>query len=482
MLAPLSLLAAALIQAPSADDLLYGESEAVVQPVAGSDRIDVFLDPYPVPFCRLPGTGGRCPFDAGTTLESRRLRAVALDARGHTLREETVASRGLPAPVRVEARSLLVPVVAESPLSAEDLDCRLGKEPCRVVSVWGPDSPQAPEISVAVLVDVSVSMHADRSVLREDLVRLLDWLPGKATVSLSRFADDYAEVVPPTHDPAALRAGVDALGEGLATCLWSSLGQGLDAIAARPGLRVLVLITDGVESCRERSSSALPPDAAIGAVRRAAARLYVFRSGHFSQGRSIESLALESGGRVFGRGGFVGLEEALAALAEDLRHTYVADIAPGPEARDGERLHLTHRGGKRMQVPIYMPASAEQQELTVLANGDAQAREEAAARLADAPSRTALHGLVEAMEEDEGASLVESFGRAAASLLLHGEARDQEAALDACERAVRHKRTLSATLLAALRVYPRMAPPEGRARRAGVLTRAPEESSKKRQR
>jgi hypothetical protein len=307
MLASLALLAAALIQSPSQDDLLYGPSEAVVHPPEGTDRIDLFLDAYPIPFCRLPGTGGRCPFDAGTTLESRTLRALALDSSGRALREETVATRGLPAPVRVEARSLLVPVVAEEPLSVADLDCRLGKEPCRVVSLLAPDAPEAPEISIAILVDVSGSMHADRSVLREDLVRLLGWLPERATVSLSRFADDYVEVVPPTRDASALVSGVDALEEGTATCLWAALGQGLDALAARAGLRVLVLITDGVESCREGSSSALPPDMAIGAVRRCGgAPLYVFRSGHFSQGRSIESLALDSGGRLFGRGGFIG--------------------------------------------------------------------------------------------------------------------------------------------------------------------------------
>jgi hypothetical protein len=54
----------------------------------------------------------------------------------------------------------------------------------------------------------------------------------------------------------------------------------------------------------------------------------VFRSGHFSQGHAIEALALDSGGRVFGRGGFVGLERALAALADDLRHSFLADVAP----------------------------------------------------------------------------------------------------------------------------------------------------------
>jgi hypothetical protein len=176
------------------------------------------------------------------------------------------------------------------------------------------------------------------------------------------------------------------------------------------------------------------------------------------------------------------LEEALAALADDLRHTYLADIAPGPGYRDGERLRLVRRGDKPLLVPYYVPATAEQRNLTILANGDAQARRTAAEQLAEAPSRTALRGLAEAIEEDEGAPLLEPFGRAAASLLLHGDAKDQEAALDAAERAVRHGPPLPAVLIAALRVYPKMAPPEGRARRARVLSRAPEESSKKRQR
>jgi hypothetical protein len=311
-------------------------------------------------------------------------------------------------------------------------------------------------------------MRADRNVLREDLVRLLGWLPDKATVSLSRFAEDYREIVPPTRDPVALRDGVDALEEGASTCIWAALGRGLDALAARPGVRVLVLITDGVETCSS-NASAMPPAVAIGAVRRAAARLYLFRSGHFSQGHGFESLALESGGRVFGRGGFVGLERALAALAEDLRHTFLADVAPGPGYRDGERLTLTHRGGKPILVPSYVPASAEQRNLTVLANGDAEARRAAAEALAEAPSRTALRGLVATLDDPQDADLLEAFGRAAASLLLHGDGKDQEAALDAAERARRRRQPLSSTLRAALRVYPRTGPSEGRARRAFSL-------------
>ncbi len=466
MLAVLSLLAAALIEAPPVHDILYGSSEAIVRALPGAERIDLFLDAYPVPFCRLPGTGGRCAFDAGTNFEERRLRAVAYDRADNVLKEELHVTRGFPAPVRVTARSLLVPVVAEPPLSADDLECRLGKEPCRVVNLLAPDSPQAPEVSIAILVDVSGSMHADRSVLRESLKHLLAWLPERATVSLSRFADNYVEVVPPTRDPGALSAGVDALDEGVATCLWAALGQGMDALAARSGLRVLVLITDGVESCRE-GSSALPSDVAIGAVRRAAARLYVFRSGHFSQGHAFEALALDSGGRVFGRGGFVGLERALAALADDLRHSFLADVAPGASYRDGQRLVLKHRGGRPILVPSYVPASAEQRNLTVLASGDEDARRQAAALLAEAPSRVALRGLVDAIKGTrEDPAFLEPLARTAASLLLFGGTKDQEAALDAAERVARLRLPLSETLLAALRVYPRTGPPESRARRA----------------
>lgn len=468
MLVVLPLLAAALIQAPPADDLLYGPSEAVVDGVPGAARIDLFLDAYPVPFCRLPAAGGRCPFEAGTTFESRRLRGVALDARGHTVEEDTVVTRGFPAPVRVTARSLLVPVVAEPPLSVDDLECRLGKEACRVLDLLPTGGMGAPEVTIEILLDVSPSMHADRDVLRDSLVHLLSWLPGKATVSLSRFAESYQEIVPATSDGEALRAGVDALDEGMATCIWSSLGQGLDALAARPGLRALVLLTDGVETCSE-GDSAIPPAFAVDAVRRAAARLYVFRAGQFAQGRALEALALDSGGRVFGRGGFVGLERALAALAEDLRHTFLADLAPGPGYRDGVRLTLKHRGGKPLLVPSFVPASAERRNLTVLANGDAEARRQAAEALAEAPSRTALRGLVDALDDGEDVDLLEAVGRAAASLLLHGDGKEQEAALDAAERAVRRKQPLSATLLAALKVYPRTGAPEGRARRAFSL-------------
>jgi hypothetical protein len=464
-------LAAALLQGPPAGDLLYGQTEVVVRSVEGADRIEVFLDAYPDPICRLPGSGGSCPFDAGSTFESRRIRAVASGAAGQPLAEDVVVTRGFPAPVRVEARSLLVPVVAEPPLAAEDFACWLGKEPCRVVGILPPTDPKAPEISIAVLVDVSGSMRADRRVLRDRLMDLLGWLPEKATVSLAKFSSTYAEVVPPTRDASVLRAGLDALEDEFETCLWRALGEALDTLAARPGLRVLLLVSDGQESCSPKSSQ-LPPDVAIRAVRRSASRLYIFRSGHFSRGHALESLAVESGGRVFGRGGFVGLEKALAAIANDLARTFLADIEPGPDYRDGERLTLRHRAEKPIVTPVYVPATSEQRHLTVLASGDGEARRSAASRLAEAPTRVGLRGLSQALEDTEAEpDLLDAFARCAAALLLHGNVRDQDAALDAAERLANHGVELPETLAAALRVYPKTAPEERDGRRATVLGR-----------
>jgi hypothetical protein len=338
-----------------------------------------------------------------------------------------------------------------------------------VVSLLPPDPSTSQEISIAVLVDVSGSMRADRRVLQDSLLDLLGWLPAKATVSLARFSDAYTEVVPPTHDADALRAGAEALGEGRMTCLWSALGQGMDALASRPGLRVMVMITDGQDSCTEGTFD-MPPDPAIRAVRRATVRLYLFRSGHFSRARAVESLALESGGRVFGRGGFLGLEKALAALADDLRHTYLADIEPGPGYRDGEHLVLRHRRGEPILAPNYVPATPAQRDLTVLTNGDLAAKREAADRVADAPTRPGLRGIEQAVAEaPQDGGLREAFARCAASLLLHGNVRDQDAALDAAERTVGRDVTLAATLQAALRVYPKTSPQEAYARRARAL-------------
>src|SRR5262245_51320350 len=95
-------LAAALLQAPPAADLLYGPTEVRVAPLAGAARLEVFLDQYPDPICRLSAAGGTCSFDAGTTLDSRRIRAVALDSAGQPLQEDAVVTRGFPVPVRVE--------------------------------------------------------------------------------------------------------------------------------------------------------------------------------------------------------------------------------------------------------------------------------------------------------------------------------------------------------------------------------------------
>jgi hypothetical protein len=310
-------------------------------------------------------------------------------------------------------------------------------------------------------------------VLRDSLVDLLGWLPDRATVSLAKFSSAYFEVVPPTRDGAALRAGLDSLESELETCIWSALAQALEALAARPGLRVLLLVSDGQESCSPKSSP-LPPAAGIRSVRNSTARLYIFRSGHFSNARAFESLAIESGGRVFGRGGYVGLEKALAALTSDLQQTFLADVEPGPGYRDGDRLSLRHKGDKPIVTPVYVPATMEQRNLTVLSGGEGDARREAADRLAEAPSRNALRGLAQAATDTpEDAPIVEAFARCAAALLLHGNEREQEAALDAAERAASRGIALSPALRAALRVYPKTPAPDARIRRARALVQEP---------
>jgi hypothetical protein len=463
-------LLAALFLAPPASDLLHGPTEVKVAPVAGAHRIELFLDTYPAPFCRLPGAGGTCTFDAGSGFEPHRLRAQAQDAGGRRVAEDVLDTRAFPAPLRVEARSLLVPVVADAPFAAADLTCLLGKEPCRVVDVLPPTDPRVPPPAISILVDVSQSMQADRRLLRDSLLDLVRWLTARATVSLAKFSGAYAEIVPPTRDPEALRAAVEALDTEGATCLWLALGRALDALAARPGMRVLLLVSDGVESCDPLSSD-LPPQAGIGAIRRSGARLYVFRAGHFSNARALESLALESGGRAFGRGGYLGLAEALAALMEDLGRTYVVDLAPGPAYREGDRLTLRHRQGKRIVAPVYAPATAEQRDLTALAAARGDARREPAARLAEVPSRAALRGIARAFDEEGDPGLLDPLARSAAALLLHGTSREQDAALDAAERLADRGIALPDLLAAALRVFPEASGDRRLVRRAREIGR-----------
>ena len=221
--------------------------------------------------------------------------------------------------------------------------------------------------SVIVLQDLSGSMEGKSLELSREAVRFfLDKaLPGDE-FSIATFASGSTQVeVPFTPELETLRESVR---------LWKGWGTTAlhDAVTTVPGLsqtgknpkRFTILLTDGVDN-----ASKIPPEQAREIVRQAQVPVYVLGMATgdpfeiTEEGKKIyryadvlNLLATTTGGRYYSISGSEELQDALAAILDDLRHQYVLGFATGEgpsRQRDlkvrvdaGDRTVLFRRGYK----------------------------------------------------------------------------------------------------------------------------------------
>lgn len=221
--------------------------------------------------------------------------------------------------------------------------------------------------SVVVLQDLSGSMEGKSIEMSREAVRFfLDKaLPGDE-FALATFASGSTQVeVPFTSELPTLRESIGG---------WKAWGTTAlhDAVTTVPDLsqsgknpkRFAILITDGVDN-----ASRIPPERARELVRQAQVPVYVLgmsTGDPFSitqEGEKIyryadvlNLLATTTGGRYHSISDSEGLQEALAAILDDLRHQYVLGFATGEgpsRQRDlkvqvdaGDRTVLFRRGYK----------------------------------------------------------------------------------------------------------------------------------------
>ena len=245
---------------------------------------------------------------------------------------------------QVSVGYVLVPLVVRTPSGgyAKNLDAgdfHLLVDGRRVVLGSFEQRAEAPA-SVVFLQDLSGSMAGEKLELSRRVVRFfLDKsLPGDE-FAVASFAGGRNEVeIPFTADASAVREAID---------LWEGYGTtGLhDAVAWMPDIsleghnpkRFAVVITDGVDN-----ASSITPAQAREIVRRAQLPVYVLGMGTgnpfdltakgekvYRYADVLNLLAHETGGRYFALTGPGGLDEALNAIAEDLRHQYVLGFATG---------------------------------------------------------------------------------------------------------------------------------------------------------
>lgn len=265
---------------------------------------------------------------------------------------------------------VLVPLVVRSGagyadrLDEDDFRLLVDGRPVRIDSFERrADAPA----SIVFLQDLSGSMEGTSlQASRQAVQFFLDKSLAGDEFAIATFASDAGQVeVPYTSDMSVLRESVASWRAWGTTALHDAVAWVPDISAeGRNPKRFAVLITDGIDN-----ASKFTPERAREIVRQAQLPVYVIGLGTGSPyelsdtGRKIyryadvlNLLASVSGGRYYSVSSLEGLQEALVAIHNDLRHQYVLGFATGEgtsrlrnvrvEVKSGDRTVLFRRGYK----------------------------------------------------------------------------------------------------------------------------------------
>ena len=197
---------------------------------------------------------------------------------------------------------------------------------------------EATPFAAALLLDISGSMEGRISLARSAAIRFLDGLREDDTVAVYSFHNDVRQVQDYafTHDLDPLVFGLNANGM---TVLNDAVMHAAHDLAARPEKRrAIVVLSDGADT-----HSAASADKALNAALAANATIYSVdlsdrnapKSETAAGSGALNQFATRSGGRYLPTPGGKELQDAFAAVVEELSNQYTVSYRPTNHARDG---------------------------------------------------------------------------------------------------------------------------------------------------
>ncbi len=221
-------------------------------------------------------------------------------------------------------------------------------------------------LEIVLAIDTSGSVHKDLSLEQyaahhfvHSLLRPVDHL------DLMEFADNVREVVFFTNNPNRVDRGLNDMGRGSATALYSGVFLASQSLAPRTGRKVLVIISDGGNTVKGTTY-----DMALEQALRGEVMVYPIIDVPIeaSAGRDLAgehaliTLAQETGGKYYYADSST-LDKTFAQLSEDLRTQYLLGYYPsnhlGSEFRSISvklRGPLSGNGDLIRNRPGYYPA------------------------------------------------------------------------------------------------------------------------------
>lgn len=345
LVAPAAALEVRIVQ-PAPGEPLFGE--VVVQAEVSSAgapvrKVEFYLNGT------LAGVAEAPPYrvlvDTGEEGRAHRLEVVAHGSDGSRA-TATLASPRLETDleIRVDLQQLFVTVERNgrpvSNLTRDDFTVLDQGTPQPIVTFGRGDVP----FTAVLLVDASASMQGRRLETALDGARsFLAALQPLDQAKLLLFSDHVRLETPFTNLQPVLTLGLRGVEAGGGTALNDALYLALRRLQARPGRKVAVLLSDGVDI-----ESVLSMEE-VRAIARRQVTLYWLRLGSAGSGGGLKvvrttawrgagdqqresdllrSAVLESGGRIVDLTGIDQVPAALAALLAELRDQYVLGIAP----------------------------------------------------------------------------------------------------------------------------------------------------------
>jgi Ca-activated chloride channel family protein len=200
-------------------------------------------------------------------------------------------------------------------------------------------------LTVALLLDMSGSMLSRLVRVRDSTLRFIDALLPADRVRIGTFGDEIGISPLLTGDKTVLTRIVhEELWPGGGTPLWNAVYAGMDSLAAEPGRRVILVLTDGLDS------ESLPGwKGDLGDVRARATRegfmLYMIGMDTADRDdepqRHVNALIADTGGSRFDVKESDDLQGTFARVADELRRQYLIGFAP--ESHDGREHRLEIR-------------------------------------------------------------------------------------------------------------------------------------------
>lgn len=226
-------------------------------------------------------------------------------------------------------------------LTQDDFELLDDGAPVRIATFSNDIQP----ITVALLLDMSGSMLSRLVRVRDSTLRFIDALLPADRVRIGTFGDEIGISPMLTGDKAVLTRIVrEELWPGGGTPLWNAVYAGMDSLAGESGRRVILVLTDGLDS------ASLPGwKGDLGDVRSRATRdgfmLYIIGMDTVNTNdepqRNVNALIAETGGTRFDVKEGDDLHGTFTRVADELRRQYLLGFAP--EARDGREHRLEIR-------------------------------------------------------------------------------------------------------------------------------------------